>query len=95
MKMELQGHVALRLAWKCSPPFSQRVTDRIPTQMPFQAVFMRGGAQALPAWTISVVNQWASAVESRSHLDFLFRHNISTTFGRLLSDKIPSTISMA
>jgi hypothetical protein len=29
MKMELQGYAALRLAWKCVPPFSQRVTDRI------------------------------------------------------------------
>jgi hypothetical protein len=29
MKMELQGYVALRLAWKCVPPFSQRITDRI------------------------------------------------------------------
>jgi hypothetical protein len=25
----LQGYAALRLAWKCVPPFSQRVTDRI------------------------------------------------------------------
>jgi hypothetical protein len=33
---------------------SEKTTvHRIPTKMPFQAVFMRGGAQALLAWTIS------------------------------------------
>jgi hypothetical protein len=51
----------------------------IPTQMPFQAVFMRGGAG--PACMDDlVVAQEASAVESRSRLDFLLLHNLGTNF---------------
>ena len=48
---------------------------RIPTQMPFQAVFMRGGAG--PACMDDlVVDRWASDGEGRSPLDFPFLHNV-------------------
>ena len=51
MKMELQGHVASRLAWKCLPPFSQRVADRIPLKIsPTQPPDgVRGGPHTLTA----------------------------------------------
>src|SRR5712691_10761605 len=42
-----------------------------------------------------VVDHWTSDVESSSHLDFLFLHAIWTPFGRLISCKITSIISMS
>src|SRR5713101_5006593 len=42
-----------------------------------------------------VVDQWTSDVEGSSTLDFLFLHDVWTTFGRLICHKITSTISTA
>src|SRR5712692_8009836 len=41
------------------------------------------------------VDQWTSNVEGSSTLDFLFLHDVWTTFGRLICHKITSTISTA
>jgi hypothetical protein len=42
-----------------------------------------------------VVDQWTPDVESRSHLDFLWLHNLWTTSCRLRRPHLTSTISMA
>jgi 8-oxo-dGTP pyrophosphatase MutT (NUDIX family) len=53
--------------------------QRIPTQMPFRAVFMRGWCR--PACMDDlVVAQEASDVESSSRLDFLLLHNLRRRF---------------
>jgi hypothetical protein len=67
---------------------------RIPTQMPFQAVFMRGGTG--PACMDDlVVDQWTSDGESGSYRHFLFRQDVWTMSRHQISEKISSTISMA
>src|SRR2546426_66081 len=50
---------------------------------------------AFTAHSDLVVDHWTSDVESSSHLDFLFLHAIWTPFGRLISCKITSIISMS
>ena len=50
---------------------------------------------ACTAHADGVVNQWASDVESSSHRAFLCLHSVWMTCGRLIRDKITSTISMA
>jgi hypothetical protein len=66
---------------------------RIPTKMPFRAVFMRGRCR--PACMDDlVVDQWTSAVESSSPLDFLSLHTMRTPFGCLISYRIMSILSV-
>src|SRR5882724_444923 len=49
---------------------------------------------AFTAHSHLVVDQWASDVEGRSTLDFLFLHDSWTTFGRSIGHKITSAISI-
>src|SRR5712691_11564973 len=50
---------------------------------------------AFTAHSDLVVDQWTSDVEGSSTRDFLFLHDVWTTFGRLICHKITSTISTA
>jgi hypothetical protein len=74
---------------------SEKTTvHRIPTKMPFQAVFMRGGAGSA-CMDDFVVDQWNSDVERSSPRDFLWLHAMWTPFGHLMSCKIRPVISVA
>ena len=66
---------------------------RIPTQIPFQAVFMRGGAGPACMDDLVVVHGTADG-ESNAPLDSLWRHARWTPFGCLISCKIMSIISV-
>jgi hypothetical protein len=50
---------------------------------------------AFTAHSDLVVDRWTSEMKSSSSLDFLVLYSVWTTFGRLMSDKITSVISMA
>src|SRR6266496_366155 len=50
---------------------------------------------AFTAHSDLVVDHWTSGVESNSLLDFLLRHALWTPFGRLMSCKMMSIISVA
>jgi hypothetical protein len=84
-----QEHAAHRAEW--SAQLSSKGSERTCIRSGL-ATFLH---DAFTAHSDLVVDRWTSEMKSSSSLDFLVLYSVWTTFGRLMSDKITSVISMA